>query len=206
MVVAREYSARVTGPGLGGHCIPIDPFHLSWKARASGFEARFIELAGHVNGHMPEHVVDLVGAALNRQGKSARGARVLVLGVAHKADVDDVRESPSLDILEKLRERGAYRVQRPARAEHPLRGRGHEERAVHRGARARLRLRGRGDRARREEDCAIRPDPAHESMEGPPRPEVASPPSGRVPLGTKARLQEDPCDTPARKPSSSRQR
>jgi UDP-N-acetyl-D-glucosamine dehydrogenase len=95
------------GPGLGGHCIPIDPFYLSWKARASGFEARFIELAGHVNGHMPDYVVDLVGEALNRQGKSVRGSRVLVLGVAYKADIDDVRESPSLDIMEKLRERGA---------------------------------------------------------------------------------------------------
>ena len=95
------------GPGLGGHCIPIDPFYLSWKARASGFEARFIELAGHVNGHMPDHVVDLVSEALNRQGKSVRGSRVLILGVAYKADVDDVRESPSLDIMEKLRERGA---------------------------------------------------------------------------------------------------
>jgi UDP-N-acetyl-D-glucosamine dehydrogenase len=95
------------GPGLGGHCIPIDPFYLSWKARASGFEARFIELAGHVNGHMPDHVVELVGEALNRQGKSVRGARVLIMGVAYKADIDDVRESPSLDIMEKLRERGA---------------------------------------------------------------------------------------------------
>jgi UDP-N-acetyl-D-glucosamine dehydrogenase len=95
------------GPGLGGHCIPIDPFYLSWKARASGFEARFIELAGHVNGHMPDYIVDLVGEALNRQGKSVRGSRVLVLGVAYKADIDDVRESPSLDIMEKLRERGA---------------------------------------------------------------------------------------------------
>jgi UDP-N-acetyl-D-glucosamine dehydrogenase len=95
------------GPGLGGHCIPIDPFYLSWKARASGFEARFIELAGHVNGHMPDHVVDLVGEALNHQGKSVRGSRLLVLGVAYKADIDDVRESPSLDIMEKLRERGA---------------------------------------------------------------------------------------------------
>ncbi len=95
------------GPGLGGHCIPIDPFYLSWKARASGFEARFIELAGHVNGHMPDHVVDLVGEALNQQGKSVRGSRLLVLGVAYKADIDDVRESPSLDIMEKLRERGA---------------------------------------------------------------------------------------------------
>ena len=95
------------GPGLGGHCIPIDPFYLSWKARASGFEARFIELAGHVNGQMPDHVVDLVAAALNRQGKAVRGSRVLLLGVAYKADIDDIRESPSLDILEKLRERGA---------------------------------------------------------------------------------------------------
>jgi UDP-N-acetyl-D-glucosamine dehydrogenase len=95
------------GPGLGGHCIPIDPFYLSWKARASGFEARFIELAGHVNGHMPDYVVELVSEALNRQGKAIRGSRVLVLGVAYKADIDDVRESPSLDIMEKLRERGA---------------------------------------------------------------------------------------------------
>jgi len=94
------------GPGLGGHCIPIDPFYLSWKARASGFEARFIELAGYVNGHMPDHVVDLVGEALNRLGRSFRGSRVLVVGVAYKSDIDDVRESPSLDIMEKLRERG----------------------------------------------------------------------------------------------------
>jgi UDP-N-acetyl-D-glucosamine dehydrogenase len=95
------------GPGLGGHCIPIDPFYLSWKARASGFEARFIELAGHVNGHMPEHVVDLVAQSLNGQGKAVRGSRVLVLGVAYKADVDDTRESPSLDIMATLQNRGA---------------------------------------------------------------------------------------------------
>ncbi len=95
------------GPGLGGHCIPIDPFYLSWKARASGFEARFIELAGHVNGHMPDHVIELVVEALNRRGHALRGSKVLVLGVAYKADIDDVRESPSLDIMEKLRERGA---------------------------------------------------------------------------------------------------
>src|SRR5512132_2427803 len=84
------------GPGLGGHCIPIDPFYLSWKARASGFEARFIELAGYINGQMPEHVVRLASEALNRSGKALRGSRVLVLGVAYKADIDDVRESPSL--------------------------------------------------------------------------------------------------------------
>jgi UDP-N-acetyl-D-glucosamine dehydrogenase len=95
------------GPGLGGHCIPIDPFYLSWRARASGFEARFIELAGHVNSHMPEHVVDLVAQSLNARGKAVRGSRILVLGVAYKADVDDTRESPSLDIMETLRGRGA---------------------------------------------------------------------------------------------------
>jgi len=95
------------GPGLGGHCIPIDPFYLSWKARASGFEARFIELAGHVNGHMPEHVVDLVSQSLNNQGKAVHGSRVLVLGVAYKADIDDTRESPSLDIMTTLVQRGA---------------------------------------------------------------------------------------------------
>jgi UDP-N-acetyl-D-glucosamine dehydrogenase len=95
------------GPGLGGHCIPIDPFYLSWKARASGFEARFIELAGSVNAQMPEHVVNLAAEGLNRLGKPVRGSRVLVLGVAYKANIDDTRESPSLDIMETLRERGA---------------------------------------------------------------------------------------------------
>jgi len=95
------------GPGLGGHCIPIDPFYLSWKARASGFEARLIELAGQVNGNMPEHVVNRVAESLNARGKAVMGSRVVVLGVAYKADIDDVRESPSLDIMETLRERGA---------------------------------------------------------------------------------------------------
>ena len=95
------------GPGLGGHCIPIDPFYLSWKARASGFEARFIELAGYVNGQMPEHVVNLAAEGLNRRGKPVRGSRVLVLGVSYKAGIDDTRESPSLDIMETMRERGA---------------------------------------------------------------------------------------------------
>jgi UDP-N-acetyl-D-glucosamine dehydrogenase len=95
------------GPGLGGHCIPIDPFYLSWKARASGFEARFIELAGHINAQMPHYVVDLVAESLNRRGKSVQGSRVLVLGVAYKADIDDIRESPSLDIMQTLIERGA---------------------------------------------------------------------------------------------------
>jgi UDP-N-acetyl-D-glucosamine dehydrogenase len=95
------------GPGLGGHCIPIDPFYLSWKARSAGFEARFIELAGHVNAHMPEHAVDLVAESLNRGGKAVRGARVLVLGVAYKSGIDDTRESPSLDIMTTLEQRGA---------------------------------------------------------------------------------------------------
>src|SRR5436190_18935513 len=95
------------GPGLGGHCIPIDPFYLSWKARASGFEARFIELAGQVNGQMPDHVVDLAAQSLNQRGLAVHGSRVLVLGVAYKADIDDIRESPSLDIMQTLVDRGA---------------------------------------------------------------------------------------------------
>jgi UDP-N-acetyl-D-glucosamine dehydrogenase len=95
------------GPGLGGHCIPIDPFYLSWKARQSGFEARFIELAGQVNGNMPYHVVSLVSDALNSRRKSVRGAHVLLLGMAYKANIDDVRESPSLDVMEILEKEGA---------------------------------------------------------------------------------------------------
>src|SRR6266481_3108748 len=95
------------GPGLGGHCIPVDPFYLSWKARASGFEARFIELAGHVNGHMPEHVVDLVAESLNQRGRAVKGSRIHILGVAYKKDIDDVRESPALDIMLLLKRRGA---------------------------------------------------------------------------------------------------
>jgi UDP-N-acetyl-D-mannosaminuronate dehydrogenase len=98
----------VTSFGLVSHnCIPIDPFYLSWKARASGFEARFIELAGAVNSQMPDHVVDLVAESLNRDGRAIRGSKILILGVAYKADIDDTRESPSLDIMEELRERGA---------------------------------------------------------------------------------------------------
>jgi UDP-N-acetyl-D-glucosamine dehydrogenase len=95
------------GPGLGGHCIPIDPFYLSWKARQSGFEARFIELAGHVNGAMPEYVVERTAEALNSQKKALNGARVHVFGVAYKRDVNDMRESPALDIMELLKKRGA---------------------------------------------------------------------------------------------------
>jgi UDP-N-acetyl-D-glucosamine dehydrogenase len=95
------------GPGLGGHCIPIDPFYLSWKAKQNGFDARFIELAGQVNGHMPHYVVAKIADALNTRRKSLNGARILVLGVAYKRDVDDVREAPALDVMKMLREKGA---------------------------------------------------------------------------------------------------
>ncbi len=95
------------GPGLGGHCIPIDPFYLSWKAKEAGFEARFIELAGHVNSSMPHYVADKVGEALNTQKKAVNGSSVLVLGIAYKRDIDDIRESPALDVMHVLQERGA---------------------------------------------------------------------------------------------------
>ncbi len=95
------------GPGLGGHCIPIDPFYLSWKAKQSGFEARFIELAGQVNGAMPEYVVTRVAEALNSVSKPVNGSAVHVVGVAYKRDVDDMRESPALDVIELLKRRGA---------------------------------------------------------------------------------------------------
>jgi UDP-N-acetyl-D-glucosamine dehydrogenase len=95
------------GPGLGGHCIPIDPFYLSWKARQSGFEARFIELAGHVNSAMPEYVVQRIADALNSVQKPVNGSRVHLFGVAYKRDVTDMRESPALDIIELLERRGA---------------------------------------------------------------------------------------------------
>jgi UDP-N-acetyl-D-glucosamine dehydrogenase len=95
------------GPGLGGHCIPIDPFYLSWKARQTGFECRFIELAGHVNSAMPEYVVERVGTALNTVKKAVNGSRIHLFGMAYKKDVGDVRESPALDILELLLRRGA---------------------------------------------------------------------------------------------------
>jgi len=94
------------GPGIGGHCIPLDPHYLSWKARMHGFEARFISLAEEVNSRMPEHVVGLVTAGLNRQRKAVNGSRILILGVAYKREIDDVRESPALAIIEKLRKLG----------------------------------------------------------------------------------------------------
>jgi UDP-N-acetyl-D-glucosamine dehydrogenase len=95
------------GPGLGGHCIPIDPFYLSWKAKESGFEARFIELAGHINSSMPYYVVGKVADALNEALKPLKGSKVLVLGVAYKENIDDMRESPALDVIKLLEEKGA---------------------------------------------------------------------------------------------------
>jgi len=101
------YQAFYPGPGLGGHCIPIDPFYLSWKAREFDFRTRFIELAGGINTDMPYFVIDQIASALNERSKSLKGSRILVLGLAYKRDIDDLRESPSLTIIELLREKGA---------------------------------------------------------------------------------------------------
>ena len=101
------FHAFYPGPGLGGHCIPIDPFYLSWKAREFDFRTRFIELAGQVNQEMPEFVVENIIEAMNQQGKALRGSRVLILGIAYKRDIDDLRESPALTIIELLQKRGA---------------------------------------------------------------------------------------------------
>jgi UDP-N-acetyl-D-glucosamine dehydrogenase len=95
------------GPGLGGHCIPVDPFYLSWKAKEWDFRTRFIELAGEINVNMPYHVISSVSSALNQQKKALNGSKVLVLGVAYKKDIDDLRESPSLTIIELLQKEGA---------------------------------------------------------------------------------------------------
>jgi len=104
------YMPFYPGPGLGGHCIPIDPLYLSWKLKTLNYTARFIELASEINTSMPLHVLDKVADALNDEGKAIRGARVVVLGVAYKPDVSDVRESPALDIIELLRKKGAQVV------------------------------------------------------------------------------------------------
>ena len=101
------FQAFYPGPGLGGHCIPIDPFYLSWKAKQYDFHTRFIELAGEVNVGMPYHVVNSVASALNKHKKALNGAKVLVLGMAYKKDIDDLRESPSLTVIEELQNRGA---------------------------------------------------------------------------------------------------
>jgi UDP-N-acetyl-D-glucosamine dehydrogenase len=95
------------GPGLGGHCIPIDPFYLSWKTKQAGIEARFIELAGYINGQMPHFVVDKIQNALNDAGKPVKGSHIHILGVAYKKDIDDIRESPALDVMLLLQRRGA---------------------------------------------------------------------------------------------------
>jgi UDP-N-acetyl-D-glucosamine dehydrogenase len=101
------FQAFYPGPGLGGHCIPIDPFYLTWAARAYGVNTRFIELAGEVNAAMPEYVISRVAEALNERGKPLRGSRILVLGAAYKPDVDDCRESPAVELMELLQDRGA---------------------------------------------------------------------------------------------------
>jgi UDP-N-acetyl-D-glucosamine dehydrogenase len=95
------------GPGLGGHCIPIDPFYLTWKAREFGITPKFIELAGEINTAMPDFVVHRVMEVLNEQGKALKGSRILVLGLAYKSNVDDMRESPTFHLFDKLGERGA---------------------------------------------------------------------------------------------------
>ena len=101
------YMPFYPGPGLGGHCIPIDPFYLSWKAKQNGFESRFIELAGHINAGMPRYVVERIGDALNSQSRAINGSRVHLFGVAYKPNVSDTRESPAIDIALLLEERGA---------------------------------------------------------------------------------------------------
>src|SRR3982750_1726133 len=95
------------GPGLGGHCIPIDPFYLSWKTKQAGIEARFIELAGYINGQMPHFVLDKVQNSLNNAGKAVKKSRIHIMGVAYKRDIDDMRESPALDVALLLKKRGA---------------------------------------------------------------------------------------------------
>src|SRR5262245_5382328 len=101
------YTPFYPGPGLGGHCIPIDPFYLSWKAKEYDFSTRFIQLAGEINTSMPHHVVERVSEALNERAKSIKNSKILMLGVAYKKDVDDVRESPAMEIMELLQARGA---------------------------------------------------------------------------------------------------
>jgi UDP-N-acetyl-D-glucosamine dehydrogenase len=101
------YMPFYPGPGLGGHCIPVDPHYLTWKLRTLDYQARLVELASEINSSMPEHVVGLVSDALNDRSRSVRGSRILIMGVAYKRDIDDVRESPALDIIRLLQARGA---------------------------------------------------------------------------------------------------
>jgi len=119
------------GPGIGGHCIPLDPHYLSWKARMHGFEARFISLAEEVNSRMPDHVVDLVTRGLNNHRKPVNGSKVLIMGVAYKRDIDDMRESPALGIIEKLQSLGAEtQFHDPYVEEIHLEGNGHRLRGI----------------------------------------------------------------------------
>ncbi|UCG24106.1 MAG: nucleotide sugar dehydrogenase, partial [Chloroflexota bacterium] len=101
------FMAFYPGPGLGGHCIPVDPLYLSWKLRTLNYTARFIELASEVNSHMPDHVVSKIANALNDESKAVKGSRILILGVAYKPNVADLRESPAVDIIHLLNEMGA---------------------------------------------------------------------------------------------------
>jgi UDP-N-acetyl-D-glucosamine dehydrogenase len=101
------YMKFLPGPGLGGHCIPIDPLYLSWKLKAHNYAARFIDLASEINTNMPRFTVGKIQDALNQHSKSLKGSKILVLGTAYKADIDDVRESPALDIIHLLRQKGA---------------------------------------------------------------------------------------------------
>ena len=96
------------GPGLGGHCIPIDPYYLSWKLKTLDYDARFIELAGEINTSMPKHVINLISASLNENKKSINGSKILIIGVAYKKDIDDTRESPAIDIIQLLLNAGSY--------------------------------------------------------------------------------------------------
>ena len=101
------FTAFYPGPGLGGHCIPIDPFYLTWKAREYGLHTRFIELAGEINRSIPEYVIERTAGALNALKKPVNGSRVLLIGLAYKANVDDMRESPTFELMDLLKERGA---------------------------------------------------------------------------------------------------
>ena len=116
------------GPGLGGHCIPIDPFYLTWKARSVGMSTRFIELAGEINTDMPKYVIAKTAEALNQHKKPLNGSKILILGLAYKKNIDDCRESPSLELIEMLRHRGAkvdyndpHVPRTPVQREHNLR-------------------------------------------------------------------------------------
>lgn len=110
VVGARPNFMKFTpGPGVGGHCIPLDPHYLSWKLKTLNYNARFIQLAGEINSEMPRYWVEKVQDALNEAGKPLKGSNVLVLGVAYKKDIDDVRESPALDVIELLRQSEALK-------------------------------------------------------------------------------------------------